>query len=362
MKLTICCITTVILGSVVSRTDAAFTVTILGEGAAYDVSNGIQVGYHQGIDKYASYWSGSAASRVELDSGGSSRANGVSGTKQAGSFPGQGGWLHAVLWSGTAASAIDLHPSGFTGSVAEGVSGASQVGWAFDIDPHPGFTHAMLWYGSAASAIDLNPAGFTDSIAYDVSGSIQVGTGNPTSGGTHALLWSGSAASVVDLHPSGYTYSEAYGVSGGSQVGKGYHTATNRYHAVMWNGSAASVVDLHPSGFRESEAHDVSSIGQVGWGRFDVPGFNDPYHALLWTGTASSVVDLHPFLTAVDPSFTQSYAYGIDSLGNIVGYATGASGQMAVLWSPVVVPEPTSSTIFALGLFLLSSVRCRADR
>ena len=69
-------------------------------------------------------------------------------------------------------------------------------------------------------AIDLHPSGFTNSIAFGVSSGQQVGRGF-IGGVPHALLWTGSPASVVDLHPSGFIASEADGVSNGQQVGVG---------------------------------------------------------------------------------------------------------------------------------------------
>jgi hypothetical protein len=51
--------------------------------------------------------------------------------------------------------------------------------------------------------IDLHPSGFTRSVAWGVSDGQQVGSGTIFRGPDHALLWTGSADSVVDLHPAG---------------------------------------------------------------------------------------------------------------------------------------------------------------
>jgi probable HAF family extracellular repeat protein len=60
---------------------------------------------------------------------------------------------------------------------------------------------------------------------------------------------------------------------------------------------------------------------------------NYKYHALVWSGSAQQFVDLHTFLPS---TFAQSYAYGVDASGNIVGYATDNSGvNHAILWQPV---------------------------
>jgi len=144
---------------------------------------------------------------------------------------------------------------------------------------------------------------------------------------------------AVILHPTGFDESAALGVSGGQQVGYGV-TLDGEVHALLWSGTAESVVDLHPTGFTSSEGYGTCSGQQVGYGRGKATG--GKYHALLWSGTAESVLDLHSFLPA---GYIYSWAYDIDSAGNIVGCAwTSAGAGHAVLW----VPEP--ATILLLGL------------
>jgi hypothetical protein len=126
------------------------------------------------------------------------------------------------------------------------------------------------------------------------------------------------------LAPPGFNESSAAGISGGQQVGwgKGSVTGGNR-HALLWTGTAASCVDPNPIGFDTSQGLGVGDGQQVGTGRGSATG--NQGHALLWSGTAESYVDLHSLLPT---GYYASYAYAIDSAGNIVGDAYPDGGAV----------------------------------
>ncbi|MCI0499903.1 MAG: PEP-CTERM sorting domain-containing protein [Planctomycetales bacterium] len=149
------------------------------------------------------------------------------------------------------------------------------------------------------------------------------------------------------MNPSGFTRSIARGISGNQQVGYGYGSATgNKEHALLWGGSAASCVDLNPGGFTYSYAWGISGNQQVGAGNGSATGNRE--HALLWSGSADSFIDLHQFLPT---GFVGSYAYGIDSYGNIAGRANDSLGvDHAIVW---IVPEPATVMLLAVGGVLL---------
>ena len=85
----------------------------------------------------------------------------------------------------------------------------------------------------------------------------------------------------------------------------------------------------------------------MGYG--DGPQTGNNYHAMLWSGSAASVVDLNIF---APQGYTDAVATGIDSAGNVVGYAfkTPATGNHLPIDAIAVVfaatappPAPLSS-------------------
>jgi hypothetical protein len=312
----------------------------------YGTSGTQQVGYcyDPTTGKHALLWNGSADSFIDLTpSGFGAAAWGTNGTQQVGDGSGSatGGKEHALLWNGSSDSYVDLNPSWLTESYGRGISGSQQVGFGYG--PNTGalfYYHALLWSGTAASCVDLNPSGFNYSRAWATNGAQQVGHGYVSSiSDMHALLWSGTAASCVDLNPSGFASSYAYGIYGTQQVGHGDG------HALLWSGTAASYVDLNPSGYY-SCAWGTNGTQQVGYGSGSATGNNE--HALVWNGSADNYIDLHQFLPS---GFVESYAYRIDSYGNIVGWAEYGSVKHAILWQ--LVPEPATLSILALGSLAL---------
>jgi PEP-CTERM motif len=336
---------------------AQYTVVDLNPSSGYSgtMANGDgggQVGQGGvGVISHALVWSGTAASVVDLHpsayTGGSVANGSIAGMQVGLGAVSLGGATHALTWLGTAASAVDLNGT-FSSSAAYGVASGPQVGFGTVSDPH-----ATLWFGTAASVVDLNPAGSLGSVAYGVDGSHQVGV-KLTDGvhPDHALLWSGTAASVVDLNPSGYGVSIAWGVSGSSQVGQATPTGGPSSHAMLWSGTAASFVDLNGSGYDATVAKGVAGGKQAGYGVSEATAHT---HALVWSGTSSSVIDLETFLPA---GLSDSKAFGIDLSGNIAGFAFSTDGTThAVLWKPVLVPEPASFLLICIGLAALATSR-----
>ncbi len=278
----------------------------------------------------------------------------------------QGGWgyglsggMHALVWNGSSSSYADLNPSGYMFSSCLGVHNGEQVGYAQNQSYFVTASHAMSWHGSAATAVDLHPVGSAylfsralgcrdgEEVGYVSSVAYPEGDAAGYHAGSRAVRWTGSAASAVNLHPLGFDASEATCTSGTRQGGWGYVAlGTSHQHALLWSGDAASAVDLHPAGCTDSRVTAISGTNQVGEGWVGPAyGPGSVRHALLWSGTADSVVDLNQYLPA---GYTNAVATGVDTNGNVVGYAyNGAyyAASIAVVFVPGAPPATQLASI-----------------
>ncbi len=331
---------------------AGWTVADLNPNGATSWAYGVWAGQVVGAAnwsgrQYAGFWGATAATWTPVAYG--SQFEGTSGGQQVGWTISASSELYASLWSGTAGSLVNLNPTGATGSWGWGVSGEQQVGSA-NID---GTTYASLWTGSAASWINLNPAGATASTACGVSGGQQVGSA-VINGTWQAGLWNGTASSWVDLSLYGATSSEALATSGSQQVG------VVNGEASLWSGTAGSWVNLNPYGAGGSRADAISGNLAAGSAYYYADGY---WHAGLWsistfgTGQGSQTTASWLDLNALLPSgeYAGSMANGIYTFdGNtwVVGqaYDVSTSQWHAILWEDTV-PEPPS--LLALGCPLL---------
>jgi hypothetical protein len=241
-------------------------------------------------------------------------ADGVFGAQQVG-WAGVNAWRPA-LWNGTAASFTDLTPAGFVSGFAYATNGAQQVG---RVSTDHFTWNAGVWSGSAASFVSLHPAGASMSQAHALDGGQQGGVAF-IGGFARAALWSGTAASFVDLTPGGAIDARVNGMGGGQQSGSVDFGAGNR--AALWSGTAASFVNLNPAGAGDSQVRRAHGTTQVGYATFT------DQHAAMWTGSAASFIDLNP-------------------AGAVASEAWGVFGSLQGGWARYSVSGPEEATIWS---------------
>ncbi len=340
----------------------------------------------------------------------STRASG-NGVTQVGRglLAGTENW-HPMMWTGSASSAVDLLPAGYATGAAASTRGSEQFGWAQQGGDFS-YAHAFIWHGSAGNGVDLNPDDFFGSDVSDSDGVTQVGSGisgDLTSGRYHALMWKGTAESYIDVNPKGFDNSRVDRISGNSQVGNGYvsvpYPLISHSHALLWHGTAASAIDLNPVGMSDSWASDV--FGDIEIGSVIGQGTGNRVHAYLWNGSDGSGIDLNPTNYTLRSAATamagkyivgygeriganhalifrggtglidlqnittgltyegqyldivQTFAYGVDAEGNVVGSGLDDYGhEYALLWK--AVPEPGPMLAMGAGLIGLMLRRKR---
>ncbi len=176
----------------------------LSPGSAYASSGVVAIrgGQQAGLARLASsqrlnamVWNGTAASVVNLNGSlTESQAYGTDGHRQVGSGVLNGSQTsHALMWAGTAGSVTDLHPAGYQISVASGIDGERQIGFARRTNAPAGVgSHAIFWTGSADSAINLGEllgSEFTESFPTAIIGDTVYGFARDTAGQIHAIAW-----------------------------------------------------------------------------------------------------------------------------------------------------------------------------
>ncbi len=203
---------------------SAASGTTFQRGAMFGAAGNQQVGQLiSGSFPYYSFlaalWTGTSESIVILAPSVSgisrSMARGTDGVQQVGSievilnsWTGQS-VQYASLWSGTASSWVQLSP---TNSEAVAVYNGVQVGWESAEWTSP--RRACLWRGSPGSWQSMHPSAASSSVLTGVLDDHQVGAAQ-FSGRWKAGIWSGSPESCVDLDtllPPGFTGSQATSV------------------------------------------------------------------------------------------------------------------------------------------------------
>jgi probable HAF family extracellular repeat protein len=259
---------------------------------------------------------------------------------------------HAFLWAEDTGT-VDLGTPGGSSSTAAAINSAGEItGWGEDVGEHQvpfywspstGFialsqsSHQVFNYGfgindfalivgdrsvfnggrgfywnpnfDKARLIDLLPGGsFNDAKDINNLGHV-TGTAGTQTGAAHAIVWSkfGGTRDIGGLNPGDYAAGQSINdrdevVGIGSSLQKAFY----------WSETTGITV-LQSLGGQVSVATSINNnSGIAGFSQL----FNGPLHAVLWPDHTSAPQDLGTL--SGDSAF--SYAYGINNLGQVVGY------------------------------------------
>jgi probable HAF family extracellular repeat protein len=211
---------------------------------------------------------------------------------------------------------VDLGSLGGTSSVAYRINGTgSVVGWSSDpLNDNHAFSTAP-----ANSLHDLNLSSASSSYAYDINGSGQVVGTSYIGGVAHGTVWTGSGATDLGANTFGLSINSSGEVAGG-----------NGHAFVFANGTFQDLGTL--AGGNWSSAYGVNDGGMVaGYGMVS----NGTFRAFTWTpGSGMTMLG-----TLGGKS---SYAMAINNQGQIAGHSTAANGYEHAFMS-------TNGTLTDLG-------------
>jgi probable HAF family extracellular repeat protein len=197
----------------------------------------------------------------------------------------------------------------------------------------------------------LNGSGSQVNNRGDVAGYAEKSTrdaacGSPQQFQFRPVLWSNGVAHELPVFP-GDVEGAAFGINDGGQVAGGSGVCTNfsvtgqtyiqPLHALLWqNGETIDLGNLGGSGLFGG-GHSADGVNNLGWvvGSSDLPGDADTTttHAFLWTRD-TGMQDLAPL-----PNDVLSSALGINDAGQVTGISIDGTFSVlsAVLWQDGVV-------------------------
>jgi len=222
-------------------------------------------------------------------------------------------WMLTALAAGQSYTVTDLGSLNPGGAVdVSFANGINRFGHVVGSSYTPLGLHAYLWTTSQGMQ-DLGTLGGSNSVAYGIndSGTV-VGQADLANGDVHAFSWTRSGG-MQDLGTLGGHESAAFGINdAGEIVGESYPANGVASHAFLWS-KEQGMQDLGTLGGNTAEALAINNAGEiVGFSSIAGSGY---IHAFVWS-KSKGMQDLGTI-----KSFDPSYAYGINDIGRVVGYA-----------------------------------------
>lgn len=333
----------------VSALAAEYTVTDIGTVSGVTTSratglsaDGKVVGESGG---HAFYWESGTIHDLGTLGGSLSVARGVrsDGTTVGRSDTGVGFDYHAFVAKGVM---VDL---GLGAQFSE-ANGISESGTIVGTSSFRGFR--KLNGGLVETLPTL--AGLT--VANAVNGAnVVTGGSTDASGNRRAYRWgSGSTLDELSL-VAGMTDSEGYALNLGGTVVGVTDNGNGKYRAFRSVG--VSTEELLGLGGMDTRARGINDSG-VSVGSSWTGSSVDGSRAVLWDAGKVTATDLNGLIDGSSGWLLQG-AYGINNLGQIVGYGTISGETHAFLLTPQAVPEPGCLAIFGAGLAVLAKRKRR---
>lgn len=247
--------------------------------------------------------------------------------------------FHAFLWSpavpnGTAGSMIDLGTlAGQEKSVATGVNDSVLV-VGESLYPTPG--NAFIYDGTMHELGSLAAGSQSTAAGINAAGEV-AGSSGTRLGYEHAFLWvpnkpEGTQGKMHDLGtPPGQATTTASAINdSGAVAGSSLNADYLGGRAFVWrpatpNGTTGTMTDLpQPPGVSDSGAAAISNNGLIAGTLITTTG---QAHAFVFDTAMQDLGTL--------PGGTESYAYGINSSGAVVGYSQTAvrGNDHAAIWA-----------------------------
>ena len=192
-----------------------------------------------------------------------------------------GGNSHAACWTNILNPPINLGSTNVTlGSQARSINNSGQIVGSFN---EPAFAkHAAFWTNSASPPFDLGTLGGVASgaLAINDSGSM-VGYATLASGEAVPCFWTNSTSPPFNLGTLGGvgTISQANGINAAGQIAGQATTADGKKHAAFWTNSGSPVLALNDAASTNSAAFSINDLGQIVG--------NDDLTVVFWTNSAS---------------------------------------------------------------------------
>jgi len=300
-----------------------YTISDLGEGAAYAVNSSGKVAGQNG-DDHAFFWDGVTMQDLGTLGGSNSGAFGINDSDQiVGSADNASFCNRAFLWESGSMTDLGGFPASDR-SMATDINSAGHVAGSAEISS---FTyHAFYYDGVTMQDLGSIAAGESRGKRINEAGKIAGHTRVP--GADHAFFW--DSATMQDLGTLGTgDYSWAEGINDHDQlVGRSkISTEVTDFHACLWDSGHA--VDLGTLGGQYAYAYAINNRGTIVGSSNG--GFSGDHALIVMYGLT---VDLNLFLPAAS-GWTLRGAYDVNDAGHIVGTGTIGGQYHAFLLTPV---------------------------